>query len=53
MLALADRIRETTPGGNPLLLALTGTPLINDVEDFDAIWRFLGWITGDKPGRRS
>ena len=25
-------------------MALTGTPLINDVEDFHAIWRFLGWI---------
>jgi hypothetical protein len=50
VLALATSIRENTPGGDPLLLALTGTPLINDVEDFDAIWRFLGWTTGDKPG---
>ncbi|WP_345752910.1 DEAD/DEAH box helicase [Microbacterium rhizophilus] len=50
VLALASSIRESTPGGDPLLLALTGTPLINDVEDFDAIWRFLGWTTGDKPG---
>ncbi|WP_040163848.1 DEAD/DEAH box helicase [Microbacterium gorillae] len=50
VLALASRIRETTPGGNPLLMALTGTPLINDVEDFDAIWRFLGWTNGEKPG---
>jgi hypothetical protein len=50
VLALAQRIRETTPGGDPLLLALTGTPLINDVEDFDAIWRFLGWTNGEKPG---
>ena len=49
VLALADRIRRTAPGGNPLLLALTGTPLINDVDDFRAIWQFLGWITGDKP----
>ena len=48
VLALASRIREQTP--NPLLLALTGTPLINDVEDFDAIWRFLGWTNGEKPG---
>ena len=48
VLALASRIREHTR--NPLLMALTGTPLINDVEDFDAIWRFLGWTTGDKPG---
>ncbi|MGM1015980.1 MAG: DEAD/DEAH box helicase [Actinomycetota bacterium] len=50
VLSLAARVRERTPGGNPLMLALTGTPLINDVEDFDAIWRFLGWTTGDKPG---
>ncbi|WP_448809537.1 DEAD/DEAH box helicase [Agromyces bauzanensis] len=49
VLALADRIRRTTPGGNPLLLALTGTPLINDVDDFRAIWQFLGWIEGDRP----
>ncbi|WP_300591975.1 DEAD/DEAH box helicase [Microbacterium sp.] len=48
VLALASRIKEQVH--NPLLLALTGTPLINDVEDFDAIWRFLGWTTGDKPG---
>jgi SNF2 family DNA or RNA helicase len=48
VLALASRIRETVR--NPLLLALTGTPLINDVEHFDAIWRFLGWTTGEKPG---
>lgn len=50
VLALAQRIRETTPGGRPLMMALTGTPLINDVEDFDAIWRFLGWTNGEKPG---
>lgn len=49
VLALATRIRENSPGGDPLLMALTGTPLINDVEDFDAIWRFLGWSAGDKP----
>jgi len=48
VLALAGRIREKVR--NPLLLALTGTPLINDVEDFDAIWRFLGWTNGEKPG---
>jgi hypothetical protein len=51
VLALADRIRSTAPGGDPLLLALTGTPLINDVDDFRAIWKFLGWIEGDKPSR--
>ncbi len=49
VLALAERIRRTAPGGDPLLLALTGTPLINDVDDFRAIWKFLGWIEGDKP----
>ncbi|MGO2684251.1 MAG: DEAD/DEAH box helicase, partial [Microbacterium sp.] len=48
VLALASRIRERMR--DPLMMALTGTPLINDVEDFDAIWRFLGWTTGDKPG---
>ncbi|MGO4104539.1 DEAD/DEAH box helicase [Leifsonia sp. YAF41] len=49
VLSLADQIRRRTPGGNPLLMALTGTPLINDVDDFRAIWQFLGWIDGDKP----
>ncbi|MGH3364973.1 MAG: helicase-related protein, partial [Nocardioidaceae bacterium] len=28
---------------------LTGTPLINDIEDFRAIWQFLGWIDDKKP----
>jgi len=49
VLSIADRIRERTPGGRPLLLALTGTPLINDIDDFRAIWRFLGWTDGEKP----
>ncbi len=35
--------------GQPLLMALTGTPLINDIEDFRAIWQFLGWIDDKKP----
>lgn len=48
VLGLATRIREQVR--DPLMLALTGTPLINDVEDFDAIWRFLGWTNGEKPG---
>ena len=48
VLGLASRIREQVR--DPLMLALTGTPLINDVEDFDAIWRFLGWTNGEKPG---
>jgi len=47
VLALAGRIRDHQR--DPLMLALTGTPLINDVEDFDAIWRFLGWTNGEKP----
>ncbi|MBL5972778.1 MAG: DEAD/DEAH box helicase [Candidatus Leucobacter sulfamidivorax] len=50
VLAIAESIREREPGGRPLLLALTGTPLINDIDDFRAIWRFLGWIDAEKPG---
>ena len=50
VLAIADRIRARVPGGHPLLLALTGTPLINDIDDFRAIWRFLGWTDAEKPG---
>jgi SNF2 family DNA or RNA helicase len=48
-LALSDRIVARTPGHNPLRIALTGTPLINDIDDFRAIWKFLGWIDGEKP----
>ena len=47
VLELSERIRFRT--GNPLLMALTGTPLINDIEDFRAIWQFLGWIDDKKP----
>ncbi len=47
VLALSDRIRSRTV--RPLLMALTGTPLINDIEDFLAIWQFLGWIDDSKP----
>ena len=47
VLALSDRIRSRTD--RPLLMALTGTPLINDIEDFRAIWEFLGWIDDSKP----
>jgi hypothetical protein len=47
VLALSDRIRSST--ARPLLMALTGTPLINDIEDFRAIWQFLGWIDDSKP----
>ncbi len=46
-LELSERIRARTP--RPLLMALTGTPLINDIEDFRAIWQFLGWIDDKKP----
>jgi hypothetical protein len=47
VLELSERIRFRTP--RPLLMALTGTPLINDIEDFRAIWQFLGWIDESKP----
>jgi len=47
VLALSDRIRSRTV--RPLLMALTGTPLINDIEDFRTIWQFLGWIDDSKP----
>ena len=47
VLALSDRIRSRT--ARPLLMALTGTPLINDIEDFRAIWQFLGWIDDSEP----
>ena len=47
VLALSDRIRSRM--ARPLLMALTGTPLINDIDDFRAIWQFLGWIDDSKP----
>jgi hypothetical protein len=47
VLELAERIRSRT--AQPLLMALTGTPLINDIDDFRAIWQFLGWIDDTKP----
>jgi hypothetical protein len=47
VLELSERIRLRI--GRPLLMALTGTPLINDIEDFRAIWQFLGWIDDTKP----
>ena len=49
VLGLADSIRRRT--ARPLMMALTGTPLINDVEDFRAIWQFLGWIGEKAPTR--
>jgi SNF2 family DNA or RNA helicase len=47
VLELSDRIRSRTI--QPLLMALTGTPLINDIDDFRAIWQFLGWIDDSMP----
>jgi hypothetical protein len=47
VLELSERIRARV--ARPLLMALTGTPLINDIEDFRAIWQFLGWIDDKKP----
>lgn len=47
VLELSQRIRARV--ARPLLMALTGTPLINDIEDFRAIWQFLGWIDDQKP----
>lgn len=47
VLRIADRIRARF--ARPLMMALTGTPLINDVDDFRAIWQFLGWIDEKKP----
>ena len=47
VLELSERIRARV--ARPLLMALTGTPLINDIEDFRAIWQFLGWIDDQKP----
>src|SRR5215217_32406 len=47
VLALSDSIRSRV--ARPLLMALTGTPLINDIEDFRAIWQFLGWIDETTP----
>ncbi|MDT4940130.1 MAG: hypothetical protein QOJ34_219, partial [Pseudonocardiales bacterium] len=47
VLELSERIRSRT--ARPLLMALTGTPLINDIDDFRAIWQFLGWIDESDP----
>ncbi|NOL40742.1 DEAD/DEAH box helicase [Kribbella sandramycini] len=49
VLELSDRIRSRST--RPLLMALTGTPLINSIEDFTAIWQFLGWT--DQQGPRA
>jgi SNF2-related domain/Helicase conserved C-terminal domain len=47
VLDLSKRVRSRT--ALPLLMALTGTPLINDIDDFRAIWQFLGWIDETEP----
>ncbi|KQS67625.1 DEAD/DEAH box helicase [Modestobacter sp. Leaf380] len=47
VLELSHRIR--TRHADALFMALTGTPLINDIEDFRAIWQFLGWIDDAQP----
>lgn len=47
VLALSRSIRASFP--RALMMALTGTPLINSIEDFRAIWQFLGWIDDKKP----
>ena len=50
VLEISDRIRKRV--ARPLMMALTGTPLINDIDDFRAIWQFLGWIDEKKPRPR-
>jgi SNF2 family DNA or RNA helicase len=47
VLTLSRSIRAAQP--RALMMALTGTPLINDIDDFRAIWQFLGWIDDKKP----
>lgn len=47
VLALSKSIRAVSP--NALFVALTGTPLINQIEDFRMIWQYLGWIDDKKP----
>ena len=49
VLRISEQLRQRV--ARPLMMALTGTPLINDIEDFRAIWQFLGWIDEKKPGR--
>ena len=48
VLEIADQVRQRV--ARPLMMALTGTPLINDIDDFRAIWQFLGWIGERKVG---
>lgn len=44
---LSRSIRAAYP--KALFVALTGTPLINQIEDFKMIWQYLGWIDEKKP----
>jgi superfamily II DNA or RNA helicase len=45
--SLSRSIRAARP--DALFIALTGTPLINQIEDFRMIWQYLGWIDDKKP----
>jgi SNF2 family DNA or RNA helicase len=47
VLEIAARVRRRV--ARPLMMALTGTPLINDIDDFLPIWQFLGWIGEKRP----
>ena len=47
VLRISQSIRHRN--ARALMMALTGTPLINDIEDFRMIWRFLGWIDAKRP----
>ena len=51
VLEVSDRIRQRV--ARPLLMALTGTPLINDIDDFRAIWQMLGWIEEKQARQRA
>jgi len=48
VLSLSRSIRAVSP--RALFVALTGTPLINTIEDFRAIWLYLGWLADDRSG---
>ena len=48
VIEVSQRVRRRI--ARPLLMALTGTPLINDIDDFRAIWQFLGWIEEKRVG---
>lgn len=47
VLEVSERVRARN--ARALFMALTGTPLVNDIKDFRAIWQFLGWIDATKP----